>query len=126
MRSPGSSPSGRSSSASWASRGVPSDPLPEVTVVTHIVTPYHAEFFDAIRRTGAIDLRVVYLAEASVHRDWRPAHRDHPFVDLGRSGEEGLRQAERWIDASALAVFGHYRHDDGLRWIHRRHEARKP
>jgi glycosyltransferase involved in cell wall biosynthesis len=95
--------------------------LDQVTVVTHIITPYQVEFLDAIRRRGMLDLRVIYLADSKSHRGWMHGDIGHPCIELAHAGERGLEDAKAWVQQSKLVIFGHYRHADALRWIYERH-----
>lgn len=100
--------------------------MQRIVVVTHIITPYQVELFDAVRRHGRLDLRVIYLAETAAYRQWQRHKLDHPFIDLPQSGAQGEAQATDWIAGAEICVFGYYRHPVALRWIQGRAQSGKP
>lgn len=100
--------------------------MQKVVVVTHIISPYQVELFDAVCSHGAIDLRVIYLAETAAHRQWQRHELHHPFIDLPRSGAQGEAQASDWIADADVSVFGYYRHPVALRWLQARARSGKP
>jgi hypothetical protein len=97
-----------------------------VTVLTHIVTPYQVELFEAVRRRGGVDLRVIYLADSRAHRGWQPPALQHPAVQLAHAGDAERSMAQEWVEEADLLVAGHYRHDASLRWIRERERAGAP
>jgi glycosyltransferase involved in cell wall biosynthesis len=99
---------------------------PEVVVITHIVTPYHTELFNAVSSHGAIDLRVVYLLASAPHRQWQRRKLDHPNIELAAAGSPQEQQASAWTGAADLVVFGFYQHPFALRWLENRFRAGKP
>lgn len=100
--------------------------MQKVVVVTHIITPYQVELFDAVRSHGAIDLRVVYLDEPAAYRQWQRHELHHLFIDLSRSGARGEAEASDWIAQADLSVLGYYRHPVALRWLQARARSGKP
>ncbi len=100
--------------------------MPQVTVLTHIVTPYQVELFDAVRQNGSLDLRVIYLADSRPHRDWKHPSLGHPALEMASANAADAVQAQSWISTSDLVVVGHYRNDLALRWIRERSRAKKP
>jgi glycosyltransferase involved in cell wall biosynthesis len=94
--------------------------LTRVTVLTHIVTPYQVELFDAVRRAGRLDIRTIYLSDSRAHRGWQPPELDHPAVELATAGPAGMATAQRWVEEGDLVVVGHYRNEAALRWIDER------
>ena len=101
----------------------PSGGVPRVTVLTHIVTPYQVELFDAVNRRGAFDLRVVYLTDSRAHRGWQRPRLEHPSVELAAASPADVATAQRWTEDADLLVAGHYRHGVSLRWMEERERA---
>jgi glycosyltransferase involved in cell wall biosynthesis len=81
--------------------------LVTLTVVVHIPSPYHIEFFDALRTEGNVELIVVYVKRRSRDRQWEvpePSH-EHLFLEDGTRVQAAI---ERAVGSSDLVVFGFY------------------
>lgn len=76
----------------------------QVTVLTHISSPYQVEFFDLIGADQRTDLRVIYAEYSSTNRQWsRPSiSHHHCFLD------QDPKTAIQWIREAELSVFGWY------------------
>src|SRR3712207_4878325 len=72
---------------------------PRVAVLTNVPSPYQVELFNAIERSGRLDLRVWYCAERSERRLWAPPPLNHDHVIAsGRKFETAT--GEYYIDPS--------------------------
>jgi glycosyltransferase involved in cell wall biosynthesis len=96
-----------------------------LTVVVHIPSPYHVEFFDALRAHGNVKLIVVYVKRRSTDRQWeRPEpHHEHLFLEDGMGAEAAIDSA---VCSSDLVVFAFYRARKLMRLINLRAQSGRP
>ena len=79
----------------------------QITVLTHLTSPYQVELFDAVSEQLDGQLRVVYLHSKSLEREWRLPVIHHSNVILDRDPSE-IRQVTRWLTEPSLVVFNVY------------------
>jgi len=78
-----------------------------IVVVTHFVSPYQAELFNAVTAFGGIDLEVVYLHQLFHSRHWKVNDLLHKSICL--DNEAGyFNDAKSSVLRADLAVFNYY------------------
>lgn len=78
-----------------------------VVVITHLVSPYQAELFNAVVALGEIELKVVYLHRISRSRLWTAAKLQHEAICLDQDSNR-FQEAGTEIKNASLVIFNYY------------------
>lgn len=97
---------------------------PSVHVITHFVSPYQVELFNAIGAAEQVDLFVTYLYDTWKGRHWDRISIEHPYCVARDTAAQACSQ-ER-VDQSDLVVFNTYRDRFAGRMIGRRARHGRP
>src|SRR3972149_1649067 len=79
-----------------------------ITVLTHFLSPYQSELFDAVSRQGGFELKVIYLHQQHFTRQWEAGAQCHNAIFIKRDPLV-LDQVKQLIIESDLVVFGYYK-----------------
>ncbi len=78
-----------------------------VVIITHLVSPYQAELFNAVMGLGRLELKVVYLHRTSQSRLWSASPLQHEAVCLDEESNR-FQEVRTEIKNADLAIFNYY------------------
>ncbi|MGC4095642.1 MAG: glycosyltransferase [Nitrospira sp.] len=101
------------------------DVRPCVTIVTQLTSPYQVELFNEIAKQNQCDLRVVYLFDRDVLRQWQDLPIYHKHIVISRSPWQKCA-AEKWIENADFTIFTFYTDTFTIRNLNLRAASGRP